>query len=97
MEKIEQKLEEIRDLLKANAMPSPNPPMKIKEIKPLTPVSQLKTTAPVQPAAPTLAPTSKKNPLKVAQQIQDKPIKQEAVKQAKETLKVAKNGQWSLK
>lgn len=76
MEKLEQKLSELRDLIKANLLPSPNPPQ--------------------APAAPTVAPTSKKNPLKVAQQIQIKPIKAVAVKAAKETLKVAKNGQWNL-
>ena len=54
-------------------------------------------TPPQAPAAPTAAPTSKKNPLKVAQQIQVKPIKAVAVKAAKETLKVAKTGQWSIK
>lgn len=55
---------------------------------------------PKAPKMPGNAPKSKKDPVKVAEQIQNpdlKPMKMDAAKQLKETLKTSKNGQWSLK
>jgi len=77
MEKLEQNLTQLKDLLKAlTGLPTPSQPE--------------------APKVPTLAPSSKKNPLKVAQQVQDKPVKKLAVKAAKNVLKIHKNGQWEL-
>lgn len=54
-----------------------------------------KPVAPVQAIAPSAAPQTTKDPLKVAQQIQDPSAKKVAVKQAK-MIKFDKNGQWKL-
>lgn len=48
------------------------------------------------PKPPTTAPVSKKNPVKVAQQIQDQPTKKLAVSSAKEMIKTDSNGQWKI-
>jgi hypothetical protein len=42
------------------------------------------------------APQAKKNPVKIAEQINNPDTKKIAVKQAKEMLKIEKNGQWKL-
>jgi hypothetical protein len=57
--------------------------------------------SPKAPAAPAVpqpagAPTSTKNPVKVAQQISDPTTKPLVVKQAKSMIKTDKNGQWKL-
>lgn len=54
---------------------------------------------PDQPKLPGNAPKSKKDPEKMAEQIKNPDLKPKAVEQAKEmkeSLKVSKNGQWSL-
>jgi len=61
-------------------------------------------SAPKPPKMPGVAPTSKKNPIKVAEQKQDNPqvkadLAQVKMKEAgkwQEKLKMSKNGQWSL-
>lgn len=53
-------------------------------------------TKPKAPKAPTVAPTTKKNPLKVAQQIKEPSIKKLAVSTAKEMIKFDDNGQWKI-
>jgi hypothetical protein len=54
---------------------------------------------PQQNKVPGIPQPSKKDPVKIAEQIEDADLKTEAIKDAKqmkETLKVSKNGQWSL-
>jgi hypothetical protein len=67
MEKFVKKLNEIKDLLKAGLMPS----LRMPSIEP-----------PKPPKAPSLAPKSKKNPVKVAQQVQAPQAKDFAMGQA---------------
>jgi len=81
MDKVEKKLLELKEALeKAIVLPS------IKA--PKTP-SAPEISATPQPKAPDLTPGSKKDPIKVAQQIKDPDLKISAIK-------LAKNGQWSL-
>ena len=90
MRKINDILIDLRNLLeKAVKLPSIKPPK-----APSVPNSQpadLQTPSPVS-----TAPSSKKDPMKVAQQIQDPDAKTQALNSAKEKLKLAKNGQWSI-
>lgn len=54
---------------------------------------------PEQPKMPGAAPKSKKDPVKMAEQIKNpdlKPQAMDAAKETKESLKISKNGQWSL-
>jgi hypothetical protein len=83
---------------------------KAVKIKPTLPSPKGPKTLPMPsvdmpklPGAPTTdikavsnAPQAKKNPLKIAEQINNPDAKKLAMKQAKELLKVSKNGQWSL-
>jgi hypothetical protein len=88
MDKLELKLVEIMETLeKALAMPSPKGP-KLPGMP--------KIDAPQLPKQPSLVPGSKKDPVKVAQQVEDPDQKAQALNMAKEKLKLAKNGQWSL-
>ena len=81
MDKAIQKLIELREALeKAAKLPSTKSPK-----LPTSPVID----APTAPKQPDLTPPSKKDPTKVAQQLQDPNLKASA-------LKLAKNGQWSL-
>lgn len=88
MEKVKLKLLELKEVLeKAVAMPS------IKGPKlPKAPSVDI----PGAPKQPNLTPNSQKNPVKVAQQIENPDAKAQALDMAKEKLKLAKNGQWSL-
>lgn len=52
--------------------------------------------APQAPTTPNMTPSTKKNPVKVAQQLKDPSSKKIAVKQAKEVVKVGQGGQWKL-
>lgn len=86
MKNIEQKLEEIEELVKnmggamGLAMPKlPKPP-----------------TLPTQPKPVTATPMNQKNPVKVAQQIQDPAAQKVGVKNAKSFVKFDGNGQWKL-
>jgi hypothetical protein len=54
---------------------------------------------PSPPKAKGVSPNSKKDPVKVAEQIQSpeiKPMAMDAAKQAKESMKVSKLGQWKI-
>lgn len=85
MEQLNKKILEIQDLIKkigTTALPI------IKLPKPITPIKPIDITS----SKPSLAPTSQKDPLKVAQQIPDPGMKQIA----KEVIKTDKNGQWKL-
>lgn len=67
-----------------------------------TPQSSVSTpkTPTTTPPKVNNTPSSKKNPVKVAEQIKNpdlKPQLMDAAKQMKESLKIAKNGQWSFK
>lgn len=85
MEKLEQQLIEIQELIKnMGGMQLPLP----KIPKPVAPIGQ--------PKMPSAAPAAQKNPVNVAQQIQDQSSKKIAVKQAKSLVKYDKNGQWKL-
>jgi hypothetical protein len=56
-------------------------------------------TQPQQTKVPGIPQQSKKDPVKIAEQIEDADLKTKAVKdakQVKETLKISKSGQWSL-
>jgi hypothetical protein len=88
MDKTIQKLLELREILeKATALLSPKMP-KIP--------GPPKVDALSAPKQPDLTPTSKKDPTKVAQQMEDPDAKTNALKMAKQKLILAKNGQWSL-
>jgi hypothetical protein len=83
------KLTELNKALKtANALPSPKLPK-----APIAPKIDSPNNVPKQP---TLTPTSQKDPMKQAQQVQDPSTKIQAVKMAKEKVKLSKNGQWEL-
>lgn len=88
MDNLYKKLVELKEFLeKANVMASPKAPR-----MPSIP----KIDQPAMPKQPDLTPSSKKNPVNVAQQIEDPSAKAQALKMAKEKIKLAKNGQWSL-
>jgi hypothetical protein len=89
MDNLISKLTELKKALKnATVLPSPKPP-KI----PTAPKIDSPNNIPKQP---TLTPTSQKDPMKQAQQVQDPSTKIQAVKMAKEKIKLSKNGQWEL-
>lgn len=88
MDSVITKLKELQETLeKAIALPSPKGP----KLPGLPKIDALD-----MPKQPSLVPDSKKNPVKVAQQIEDPDKKAQALNMAKEKLKLAKNGQWSL-
>lgn len=76
MESFIKKLNEIKDLLKANLMPS----LRMPSLEP-----------PKPPKAPSLAPKSKKNPIKVAEQIKAPQAKDFAMEQAGQQVKASNN------
>lgn len=76
MESFVKKLNDIKDLLKANLMPS----LRMPSIEP-----------PKPPKAPSLAPKSKKNPIKVAQQVKTPDAKDFAMGQAALQVKASTN------
>lgn len=85
MDKIDEKLLEIEELIK-----------NIGGMQIAMPKVPKPATLPTAVKAPSTAPTSQKDPLKVAQQISDPSTKKAAVKQAKSILKIENNGQWKL-
>jgi translation elongation factor EF-Tu-like GTPase len=94
MEDLVKKIENIVDLVKAMMASIKTPSLNAGNNSlrmPKTPKFGIK-----EPATG-VAPTSKKNPIKAAEQLSDPGIKKDAVKAAKETIKVAPNGQWTLK
>jgi len=88
MDHIVKNLLAIKEILeKGTFMPSPKGP-KLPKLPEIPSPNNQKTSP--------LVPGSKKNPVKVAQQIEDPGKKIQAMNTAKETLKLSKNGQWSL-
>lgn len=92
MEKLLQKLNKIKELTKSLEIPpSPKPP------KPPTPDGPESVKKPEAPKAG--AATSKKDPRKMAEQLQNPDIKDQAMKEAKklkEGVSFSKSGQWKL-
>ena len=88
MENIEQKLEEIEELIKnmGGAMGLPVPKLPKPPTLPTAP-------KPIQASA---GAVNQKNPVKVAQQIQDPVAQKVGVKNAKSFVKFDNNGQWKL-
>lgn len=87
MEELFKKVQELNTLVKAMKM-SPNTP---KIPKPDMPAQQYEV--------PNTGPTSKKDPVKVAQQIKDGKVRENNIKTAKENkgkLNMNRLGQWSL-
>jgi hypothetical protein len=82
---IENTLNEIEELIKNMGGMQLALPKLPKPVSPIT-----------TPKQPTTAPVTTKNPVKVAQQIQDPSTKQDAVKQAKTLLKYNSFGQWAI-
>ena len=80
----------IEELLKALKIQAVLPSIKSPEVK-------LPAVSPTLPKAPGIQQSSKKNPVKVAQQISNKDVKDQKMKEAQEYLKINKStGQWSL-
>jgi hypothetical protein len=98
MESFLKTLQELRDLLKASK-PKAKMPVKmhpelpkVPEIKPIPAPSMTAGAKPQTAKMPGISPGSKKDPVKVAEQIkQGKPQKDKPA-----LLKVDKNGQWSI-
>lgn len=76
MRSLVKKLNEIKDLLKAGLMPS----LRMPSLEP-----------PKPPKLPSLAPKSKKNPIKVAQQVKTPDAKDFAMGQATQQVKASSN------
>ena len=97
MEELVKKIQQLNDLLKAvKAFKQPvvakHPELpKIPAIKPI-PTPSIKTKAPMAPKIPGANPGSKKDPGKVAEQLQSGKVK----KTMMPMLKFDKNGQWHL-
>lgn len=95
MDKIKDKIDKLEELikgLKANIQSAPVLPSikqsKLQGIKP-PPVTNKMPSAP--------APKGQKNPVKQAEQVQNKDIKDMKMREAREALKINKStGQWSL-
>lgn len=103
METIESKLDAIEELIKGNLMPTMNTPNLMPQIdqpaspgRPRGPGIPKSTFKPNTGATPG-APPSKKNPVAIAQQIQNKDMKEAQIKQAKEGLSFNSRGQWTLR
>jgi len=97
MDNIEQKLEEIEALIKSNLMPKMSQPILMPSLdQPASPGRPrgpgVTRTNPVPKTASGVSPTSKKNPLKVAEQLKNPELKQEV----KNNIKFNSKGQWSL-
>jgi len=93
MDDLFKKLEELNKLLKSfvpkTVQPAPIAELpKIKEIKPIS----VKAPNPPQPKLPGIAPPSKKDPKKVAEQIRNGQVRAETLN----ALKRSNNDQWSL-
>ena len=99
MESFLKTLQELRDLLKASKPKAPVAPKqmhpelpKVPEIKPIPAPSNSASANPQGQKMPGISPGSKKDPVKVAQQIKQG----KSQKQAMPLLKIDHNGQWSL-
>jgi hypothetical protein len=89
-------LEKLEELLKAfkTAINTAAPKTSSLMMKPNNP-----KIPSMSPKIPGIGPKSKKDPVKVAEQIKNPSIKtivMDGAKQMKETLKISKNGQWKL-
>lgn len=96
MKSLLKKLEDLRDMLKATkskaqSMHSELP--KLPTIKPTSAPSMSAGSSQQTPKMPGINPGSKKDPVKVAQQLKQG----KSQKKAMPLLKFEKNGQWSLK
>jgi hypothetical protein len=89
MEQAISKLLELKEALE-KAITPPSPKM------PKPPAPPKVEGVPAMPKQPSLTPSSQKNPIKQAQQVEDPDAKAQALNMAKEKLKLSKNGQWSL-
>ena len=97
MKPLLKKLEELRDLIKA-AKSKPQQSMhseipSLPTIKPTSAPSMSAGASSKPPKMPGINPGSKKDPVKVAQQLKQGKTQQKVMP----LLKVDKNGQWSLK
>jgi hypothetical protein len=91
MESLYKKLEELLKAVKSQARPMHPPLPKMPEIKPVaSPTASAGGSKP--PKMPGINPGSKKDPVKVAQQLKQGKTQ----KKTMPLLKVEKNGQWSL-
>lgn len=96
MEDLAKKIEQIVDLVKAMMASIKQPALGAGDNRlrmPKTPSMGIK------PPSTGIAPQSKKDPVKVAEQLAAPEEKTPAIKEAKqlkETFKVAKNGQWQI-
>ena len=94
---ITDKIDQIEELIKNNFLPSPKGPKKVKA--PDMGVQQPTQPPQVQEAPKSGANLSQKDPAKVAEQMQNPDLKDNAKKQAekmKEGITVNKLGQWNL-
>jgi len=104
MEPLEKKLGEIEELIKGSLMPKMNTPSLMPRLDQPHAVGRPRGTGmPKNPfdnspnATVGTSPASKKNPVAIAQQIQNKESKETQIKQAKEGLSFSSRGQWSLR
>jgi hypothetical protein len=92
MNKLKQKLLEIQELIKAKGVPpSPKPPRSPQPEQ----ISAIKSPEAPKPGQA----TSKKDPKKMAEQLKDPNLKEQAVKDAKrlkEGVRFNSGGQWSI-
>ena len=91
MEDFDNKLDEIEQLLKAMT-----PQIKQKSVGMPQKMRLPKLSAANTVKNPGITPTTQKDPTNVAQQISDPDLKARALSQVKETVRISKNGQWSL-
>ncbi len=92
MEELVKKIEHIVDVMKAMMAAIKQPTVSTNSIRmPKTP--KMGMTKPKTG----LAPDSKKDPVKVAEQISNPDIKKPAVAAAKESVSYSPKGQWSIK
>jgi len=86
IKKLEELIKNLKSSVQSSAvLPSIKQP-KLQGIK--TPTSQTQI--------PNVAPQSKKNPVKQAEQIKNKDIKDMKMREAREALNINKSGQWSI-
>ena len=89
MESLNKKIEQLQDLLKQFNATIKGPKMP-KLAKPAA-IAKMPNSG--------IKPANKKDPVKVAEQIQNpdiKPMAMDAAKQAREALKISKLGQWNI-
>lgn len=97
MEEMNKALDSVIELLKAIQSPIKNPIASIPSIRPIKAPSVVPSKASTA-KMPGVAPNSKKDPRKVAQQIKDGSMstKTQKIMFKSETLEIHQNGQWTL-